>query len=141
MSGEFEEIRGRLEAIAEELADLAIVRLRESIDAGGHDPVRLERSDLNPIEDMALVCRTTSISHQIFPRGQVFRGIDRPRCLEFLQEGFRDDTILRPRIDDEVLVRATDMDLDLVDLPEGDDRHCRGTLWTRDVLRRAGISG
>lgn len=35
MAGEFDEIRGRLETIAEELADLAIVRLRESIDAGG----------------------------------------------------------------------------------------------------------
>jgi hypothetical protein len=35
MAGEFQEIRARLEAIAEELADLAIVRLRESIDAGG----------------------------------------------------------------------------------------------------------
>jgi hypothetical protein len=35
VAGEFESIRGRLEAIAEELADLAIVRLRESIDAGG----------------------------------------------------------------------------------------------------------
>lgn len=37
VAGEFDEIRGRLEAIAEELADLAIVRLRESIDAGGHE--------------------------------------------------------------------------------------------------------
>ncbi|MBV8159556.1 MAG: hypothetical protein JO265_01410 [Acidimicrobiia bacterium] len=37
MPGEFDEIRGRLEAIAEELADLAIIRLRESIDAGGHE--------------------------------------------------------------------------------------------------------
>ncbi|HEY2429952.1 MAG TPA: hypothetical protein VGI06_13530 [Acidimicrobiales bacterium] len=35
MAGEFDEIRGRLEAIAEELADLALVRLRESVDAGG----------------------------------------------------------------------------------------------------------
>jgi predicted ABC-type ATPase len=35
--GEFDDIRGRLELIAEELADLAIVRLRESIDAGGHE--------------------------------------------------------------------------------------------------------
>ncbi len=35
MAGEFDEIRNRLEIIAEELADLAIVRLRESIDAGG----------------------------------------------------------------------------------------------------------
>jgi hypothetical protein len=33
--GEFDDIRSRLEAIAEELADLAIIRLRESIDAGG----------------------------------------------------------------------------------------------------------
>ncbi len=37
MAGEFEEIRQRLEAISEELADLAIVRLRESIDAGGNE--------------------------------------------------------------------------------------------------------
>jgi len=44
MAGEFEEIRGRLEAIAEELADLAIVRLRESIDAGGKElPVEERR--------------------------------------------------------------------------------------------------
>ncbi len=35
MAGEPVDIRARLEAIAEELADLAIVRLRESIDAGG----------------------------------------------------------------------------------------------------------
>ena len=35
MAGEFDDIRVRLEGIAEELADLAIVRLRESIDAGG----------------------------------------------------------------------------------------------------------
>ncbi len=37
MAGEFDEIRGRLEAISEELADLAIARLRDSIDAGGHE--------------------------------------------------------------------------------------------------------
>jgi hypothetical protein len=37
MAGEFDQIRGRLEAIAEELADLAMVRLRESIDAGGDE--------------------------------------------------------------------------------------------------------
>ena len=37
MAGEFQEIRSRLEAIAEELADLAIERLRESIDAGGNE--------------------------------------------------------------------------------------------------------
>jgi hypothetical protein len=35
VGGEFDQIRARLEVIAEELADLAIVRLRESIDAGG----------------------------------------------------------------------------------------------------------
>ncbi|MBU3702489.1 MAG: hypothetical protein FGM58_10640 [Acidimicrobiia bacterium] len=37
MAGEFDDIRTRLEVIAEELADLAIIRLRESIDAGGHE--------------------------------------------------------------------------------------------------------
>jgi hypothetical protein len=37
MAGEFDEIRSRLETIAEELADLAIIRLRESIDAGGDE--------------------------------------------------------------------------------------------------------
>jgi predicted ABC-type ATPase len=35
--GEFDDIRARLETISEELADLALVRLRESIDAGGHE--------------------------------------------------------------------------------------------------------
>ena len=35
MAGEFEELRVRLESIAEELADLAMLRLQESIDAGG----------------------------------------------------------------------------------------------------------
>jgi hypothetical protein len=35
MAGEFDDIRHRLEAISEELADLAIARLRESIDNGG----------------------------------------------------------------------------------------------------------
>jgi hypothetical protein len=35
VAGEFDDIRARLEAISEELADLAIARLRESIDAGG----------------------------------------------------------------------------------------------------------
>ena len=37
MAGEFDDIRDRLERIAEELADLAIARLRESIDAGGSE--------------------------------------------------------------------------------------------------------
>ena len=37
MAGEFEDIRRRLDAIAEELADLAIDRLRQSIDAGGSE--------------------------------------------------------------------------------------------------------
>lgn len=35
VAGEFDDIRVRLETISEELADLAIMRLRESIDAGG----------------------------------------------------------------------------------------------------------
>ena len=37
MAGEFDDIRQRLELISEELADLALVRLRESIDAGGQE--------------------------------------------------------------------------------------------------------
>ena len=37
MAGEFDEIRERLEGIAEELGDLAMLRLRESIDAGGDE--------------------------------------------------------------------------------------------------------
>jgi len=35
MAGEFQDIRARLLAISEELADLTMERLRESIDAGG----------------------------------------------------------------------------------------------------------
>ena len=37
MAGEFQDIRARLEVISEELADLALERLRESIDAGGSE--------------------------------------------------------------------------------------------------------
>ena len=37
MAGELDDIKVRLEGIAEELADLALVRLRESIDAGGSE--------------------------------------------------------------------------------------------------------
>ena len=37
MAGEFEDIRRRLEEISEELADLGMERLRESIDAGGSE--------------------------------------------------------------------------------------------------------
>jgi hypothetical protein len=37
VAGEFDDIRSRLQQISEELADLAIVRLRESIDAGGKE--------------------------------------------------------------------------------------------------------
>jgi len=35
VAGEFDDIRRRLDGIAEELADLALARLRDSIDAGG----------------------------------------------------------------------------------------------------------
>ena len=35
MAGDFDDIRARLEVISEELADLGMERLRESIDAGG----------------------------------------------------------------------------------------------------------
>jgi hypothetical protein len=60
MAGEFEDIRERLDAIAEELADLAIVRLRESIDAGGHelpvDEKRLTRAR-RAVEKAAAILR------------------------------------------------------------------------------------
>ncbi len=37
MAGEFDDIRSRLQAISDELADLSIQRLKESIDAGGDE--------------------------------------------------------------------------------------------------------
>ncbi|HSL57092.1 MAG TPA: hypothetical protein VK866_04550 [Acidimicrobiales bacterium] len=37
MAGELDDVRRRLESISEELADLAIDRLRQSIDAGGSE--------------------------------------------------------------------------------------------------------
>jgi len=44
VAGEFDDIRRRLEGISEELADLAMERLKESIDAGGHElPVAEKR--------------------------------------------------------------------------------------------------
>ena len=44
VAGDFEHIRIRLETISEELADLAIARLRDSIDAGGTElPVEEKR--------------------------------------------------------------------------------------------------
>jgi len=60
MAGEFNEIRGRLEGISEELADLAIERLQESIDAGGQEfPVderRLTRAR-RAVEKAAMLLR------------------------------------------------------------------------------------
>ena len=60
MAGEFDDIRERLEAIAEELADLGIQRLRESIDAGGTelpvDEKRLARARRS-VEKAAYILR------------------------------------------------------------------------------------
>jgi hypothetical protein len=60
MAGEFDDIRGRLETISEELADLAMARLRESIDAGGAElPVderRLSRAR-RAVEKAAAILR------------------------------------------------------------------------------------
>ena len=60
MAGEFDDVRQRLESIAEELADLAMVRLRESIDAGGSElPVderRLTRAR-RAVEKAAFILR------------------------------------------------------------------------------------
>ncbi len=59
MAGEFDDIRGRLEAIEEELAELAIARLRESIDAGGTefpvDEKRLTRARRSIVKAIALL--------------------------------------------------------------------------------------
>lgn len=48
MAGEFDDIRQRLQAISDELGDLAIARLRDAIDAGGTelpvDEKRLNRA-------------------------------------------------------------------------------------------------
>ena len=48
MAGEFDDIRARLERISEELSDLAISRLRDSIEQGGAelpvDEKRLHRA-------------------------------------------------------------------------------------------------
>ena len=61
MAGEFDEIRARLDQIAEELADLAMTRLRESIDAGGHelpvDEKRLTRAR-RAVEKAAAILRS-----------------------------------------------------------------------------------
>ena len=60
MAGEFDDIRERLEAIAEELADLGMQRLRESIDAGGRelpvDEKRLARARRS-VEKAAYILR------------------------------------------------------------------------------------
>ena len=68
MAGEFDDIRQRLERISEELADLAIQRLRESIDAGGHElPVderRLTRA--SRAVDMAAHLLRAPAAHDAF---------------------------------------------------------------------------
>lgn len=60
MAGEFDDIRERLELIAEELADLGMQRLRESIDAGGTelpvDEKRLARARRS-VEKAAYILR------------------------------------------------------------------------------------
>ncbi len=60
VAGEFDDIRVRLEQIGEELADLAIARLRESIDAGGTelpvDEKRLTRAR-RAVEKAAAILR------------------------------------------------------------------------------------
>lgn len=42
MAGDLEEVRGRLEAIAEELSDLALDRLRLAVDEGEGGPAAAE---------------------------------------------------------------------------------------------------
>ena len=66
MAGEFEDIRIRLETIAEELADLAIDRLVASIDAGGTelpvDEKRLTRAR-RAVEKAAAILREPDDAH------------------------------------------------------------------------------
>jgi hypothetical protein len=66
MAGEFDDIRTRLETIAEELADLAIDRLVASIDAGGTelpvDEKRLTRAR-RAVEKAAAILREPDDGH------------------------------------------------------------------------------
>lgn len=59
MAGEFDDVRSRLEVIEEELAELAITRLQESIDAGGTeipvDEKRLTRARRSIVKAIALL--------------------------------------------------------------------------------------
>lgn len=66
MAGEFDDIRGRLQAISEELADLAIVRLRDAIDAGGTEL---------PVDEKRLTRARRAVEKAIAVLGE---GDDRP---------------------------------------------------------------
>ncbi len=69
MAGEFDDIRLRLEQISEELTDLAIQRLRESIDQGGTelpvDEKRLNRAR-RAVEKAANILREPDHDHNDF---------------------------------------------------------------------------
>ena len=89
MAGEFEELRVRLESIAEELADLAMLRLRESIDAGGTElPVdeigrleTLEGEEINDAKKM-LADAATALCH-----GQAVAGAAAETSRKTFEEG------------------------------------------------------
>ena len=61
VAGEFDDIRTRLEQIADELADLGMIRLRQSIDAGGIElPVderRLARARRSVVKAAAILAQ------------------------------------------------------------------------------------
>jgi len=57
MADEFDDIRERLRSISDELADLTIVRLRESIDAGG---------DELPVDERRLAKARRAVEKAIF---------------------------------------------------------------------------
>lgn len=67
MAGEFDDIRARLEAIAEELTDLAISRLRDSIDAGGTefpvDEKRLTRARRSVEKAISILREPDDLDH------------------------------------------------------------------------------
>jgi hypothetical protein len=70
MAGEFDDIRARLETIAEELTDLAISRLLDSIDAGGTEfPVDEKR--LTRARRSGDTCLSALANTGILPTGSV----------------------------------------------------------------------
>jgi hypothetical protein len=65
----FEDIRVRLEAIAEELADMGLARLREAVGTGSHEAVleerRLTRARRSVLKAVALLGAEPGADHEV----------------------------------------------------------------------------